>query len=574
MGALNQLGNAASSFVSNPVGSVSNALAQADKDLSLSQNAPLIAAGTAAYFGAPYLTSALGGGAGAAGAATGAYDMGIGLNAMTGGAGAAGAGAAGLLSGISPLTMIAGGALASKALGSSTPSSSTASTSIDPDMKAAYLQQLQDARTTAANLRRQEFAGFTPDYADAEAQMKRLALGGAGQVTTDLASLMALKEAGYTPQQILAASGGSAAQAASQGYTPQQIAAATAGEAATAGSQGYTAQQIAAANAGESAAAGSQGYTAQQIAAAQANRAGVQNVGAGTGAQYMSAYQNPYEQQVVQGALGDIERQRQLSQQAQQARAVGAKAFGGSRQAVAESLANEDYTRQAANTAAQLRSAGFTTAAGLGQTDAARALQAQMANQGVDLTLEQANAQLRQQGSFANQAAVNQALQFGAGASNQANLANAAAMNQMGQFNAQLSQQAALANQSAFGQAAGIRQGAIGQMGALGAQQQNLGLTGAQAMMNVAQQRQALDQARMDADRNLRLQQLGITGGALGQQIPNLGTSTTSPIYRNQLAGGLGGALGGAQLGSILGGAGNPQYAGYGAILGGLLGLG
>ena len=605
MGALNQLGSAASSFVSNPVGSVSNALAQADKDLSLSQNAVPIAAlgalaatGGMSGLGIPGFSSLGGAGAaGAAGAATGAYDMGIGLNAMTGGAAAAGAAAPGLLSGISPLTMVAGGALASKALGGSTPSSSTASTSIDPDMKAAYLQQLQDARTTAANLRRQEFAGFTPDYADAEAQMKRLALGGAGQVTTDLASLMALREAGFTPQQILAASGGSAAQAASQGYTPQQIAAATAGEAATAGSQGYT---------------------AQQIAAAQANRAGVQNIGAGTGAQYMSAYQNPFEQQVVQGALGDIERQRQLSQQAQQARAVGAKAFGGSRQAVAESLANEDYTRRMADTAAQLRSAGFTTAAGLGQTDAARALQAQMANQGVDLTLEQANAQLRQQGMMANQAAGNQAsqfgagaanqaalanqaamnqmrqynaqlqqqgllsnqaagnqaLQFGAGASNQANLANAAAMNQMGQFNAQLSQQAALANQSAFGQAAGLRQGAIGQMGALGAQQQNLGLTGAQAMMNVAQQRQALDQARMDADRNLRLQQLGITGGALGQQLPNLGSTTTSPIYRNQAVSGLGGALGGAQLGSILGGAGNPQYAGYGAILGGLLGLG
>jgi hypothetical protein len=111
-------------------------------------------------------------------------------------------------------------------------------------------------------------------------------------------------------------------------------------------------------------------------------------------------------------------------------------------------------------------------------------------------------------------------------------------------------------------------------LGALGAQQQNLGMTGAQAVMNAAQQRQALEQAQLDARRNLSLQQLGITGGALGQQLPNLGGTTTSPIYRNQLAGGLGGALGGAQLGSILGGAGNPQYAGYGAILGGLLGLG
>jgi hypothetical protein len=111
-------------------------------------------------------------------------------------------------------------------------------------------------------------------------------------------------------------------------------------------------------------------------------------------------------------------------------------------------------------------------------------------------------------------------------------------------------------------------------LGALGAQQQNLGMTGAQAVMTAEQQRQQLAQARLDAARNLASERLGLTGSALGQNVPNLGGTTTSPIYRNQLAGGLGGALGGAQLGSILGGAGNPQYAGYGAILGGLLGLG
>ena len=376
------------------------------------------------------------GGAGAAGGlglaptlAMGGIGAGLGTSLAAGGAAAA---APGLLSGISPSTMIAGGALLAKGLSGSTPSSSTTSTSIDPDIKAAYLQQLQDARTTAAALGEQKFAGFTPGYATAEQQLTATGIGGAGQQTTNRAAELALAEAGYTPQQIQAM----------------------------------------------------------------------------TGAQYMGAYQNPFEQQVVQGTLADIERQRQISQQAQQARAVGARAFGGSRQAVAESIANEDYMRQAANTAAQLRSAGFTTAAGFGQTDAARAMEAARAN---------------------------------------------------------------AANQIA---GAGIRQTAVGQLGALGAQQQNLGMTGAQAVMNAAQQRQALEQAQLDARRNLSLQQLGITGGALGQQIPNLGTSTTTPIYRNQLAGGLGGALGGAQLGSILGGTGNPQYAGYGAILGGLLGLG
>jgi len=446
MGALNQLGSAASSFVADPVGSTSNALAKVDKDLSLSQNAPLIAAGTAAYFGAPYLMSSLGG-AGAAGtaaaadlaAAYGATGAGVGVGTL-GGIGAAGAaGGAGLLgtalnfAKTNPELALAGAGLAAKALGgSSTPSSSTSSTSIDPDIKAAYLQQLADARTAAAGLGTRQFEGFTPGYATAEQQLTATGIGGAGQQTTNRAAELALAEAGYTPQQIQAM----------------------------------------------------------------------------TGAQYMGAYQNPYEQQVVQGTLADIERQRLISQQAQQARAVGARAFGGSRQAVAESIANEDYMRQAANTAAQLRSAGFTTAAGFGQTDAARAMEAARAN---------------------------------------------------------------AANQIA---GAGIRQTAVGQLGALGAQQQNLGMTGAQAVMTAEQQRQQLAQARLDAARNLASERLGLTGSALGQNVPNLGGTTTTPIFRNQTASGLGGALGGAQLGSILGGTANPQYAGYGAILGGLLGLG
>ncbi len=480
MGALAQL---------DPTPAISKGLAQVDKDLSLSQNAVPIAAlaalaasGGLAGVGIPGLGASgavagtgltaggglglTGAGAGAAGGLGAGIGSGIGLGtaaagtgglgltsslaygglgaglgaglaglggAAAGGAAAGAAGGAGLLSGITPTQAILGAGLAAKALGgSSTPSSSTSSTSIDPDIKAAYLQQLADARTAAAGLGTRQFEGFTPGYATAEQQLTATGIGGAGQQTTNQAAQLALKEAGYTPDQIQAM----------------------------------------------------------------------------TGAQYMGAYQNPYEQQVVQGTLADIERQRQISQQAQQARAVGARAFGGSRQAVAESIANEDYMRQAANTAAQLRSAGFTTAAGFGQTDAARAMEAARAN---------------------------------------------------------------AANQIA---GAGIRQTAVGQLGALGAQQQNLGMTGAQAVMTAEQQRQQLAQARLDAARNLASERLGLTGSALGQNVPNLGGTTTTPIFRNQTASGLGGALGGAQLGSILGGTANPQYAGYGAILGGLLGLG
>jgi hypothetical protein len=466
MGALNQLSSAASSFIADPVGSTSNAFAQADKDLSLSKNAVPIAALTAlaasgglAGVGIPGLGAAgAGAGAGTAAGALAADNAYLAASALTpaqaaaaaagsieasqlaglagssmaaGGAGAAAAGAApGLFSNITPTQAIVGAGLAAKALGgSSTPSSSTSSTSIDPDIKAAYLQQLADARTAAAGLGTRQFEGFTPGYATAEQQLTATGIGGAGQQTTNRAAELALAEAGYTPQQIQAM----------------------------------------------------------------------------TGAQYMGAYQNPYENQVVQATLADIERQRQISQQIQQAKAVGAKAFGGTRQGIAESLANEDYTRQAANTAAQLRSAGFTTAAGFGQTDAARAMEAARAN---------------------------------------------------------------AANQIA---GAGIRQTAVGQLGALGAQQQNLGMTGAQVVMTAEQQRQQLAQARLDAARNLASERLGLTGSALGQNVPNLGGTTTTPIYRNQTASAFGGALGGAQLGSILGG---KEYAGYGAILGGLLGLG
>jgi hypothetical protein len=346
------------------------------------------------------------------------------------------------------------------------PTSSTTTTAIDPEMKAAYLRNLEEARTTAAGLGEKQLADFTAQYGTAEKQLESLGLGGAGQTTTNEATRLALLEAGYTPQQ---------------------------------------------------------------IEAAQINRQNISNVTGGLGSQFMGAYQNPYESQVVQGALGDIERQRRIQQQAGQTRATAARAFGGSRQAVAEALANEDFTRQAANTAAQLRSQGFTTAAQLGQTDAARLLQAQLANQGVDVSLAQANAQLLQN--------------------------------------------ARLANQAAFSQGAGIRQAAIGQLGGLGAQQQNLGMTGAQAVMNAQQQRQALAQARLDAARNLELERLGIRQSALGMQPANLGGSQTSPIYRNTGASALGGALSGGMLGRLVGGTANPEYGLYGALGGGVLGL-
>jgi hypothetical protein len=98
------------------------------------------------------------------------------------------------------------------------------------------------------------------------------------------------------------------------------------------------------------------------------------------------------------------------------------------------------------------------------------------------------------------------------------------------------------------------------------AQAQNLGLSQQQLM-------QQYEQQKLDAARGLGLERLNIAQGALSLQPARIGESTTSPIYRNQAASGLGGALGGAQLGRLVGGTQNPEYAGYGALAGGLLGF-
>lgn len=85
-----------------------------------------------------------------------------------------------------------------------------------------------------------------------------------------------------------------------------------------------------------------------------------------TGAE-IAAFENPYEQAVVQQTLQDIEQQRQMGRQAESQRATAARAFGGSRQGVAQSLIDEAALEQAARTSAALRQQGFGTAATLAQ---------------------------------------------------------------------------------------------------------------------------------------------------------------------------------------------------------------
>jgi len=185
------------------------------------------------------------------------------------------------------------------------------------------------------------------------------------------------------------------------------------------------------------------------------------------GAQEIQAFQNPFEQQVVQQTLSDIDEQRRLAMLGEAQRATAAKAFGGSRQGVAQALTNEAALKEAGRAAAGLRQQGFNQAAQL----------------------------------------------------------------------------------------------------AMGARQ--LGRQGAMDVLGLGGTRQQFDQQQLDALRNICLERLAISQGALNANLPNLGMTSTSPVYRNRGAGALGGALAGAQLGSLIPGVGTA----IGAIGGGLLGL-
>jgi hypothetical protein len=168
------------------------------------------------------------------------------------------------------------------------------------------------------------------------------------------------------------------------------------------------------------------------------------------GAADIQQFFNPYEEQVVQGALGDIERSRLMQDIADRERASRAGAFGGSRQGVQSALTNEAALRQASSTASGLRQTGFNTAADLG---------------------------------------------FRARSTN---------------------------------------------------------ISGLTTSLGLGAQRDALRQAELDAARNIELERLGITSGALGLQPARTGETSTQPLYTSGVGSALSGGLTGAYIGSLL----------------------
>ncbi len=124
------------------------------------------------------------------------------------------------------------------------------------------------------------------------------------------------------------------------------------------------------------------------------------------------AFQNPYTQQVIDTSMADLERQRLMQQNQLGAQASAARAFGGSRQGIAEAETNRAFAQQGGQLAAQLRAQGFESALRAAQDQRRQQLAASgqfgaLAQQG--LNMGQSITQQQQQFGTMQQA-INQAL--------------------------------------------------------------------------------------------------------------------------------------------------------------------
>lgn len=354
------------------------------------------------------------------------------------------------------------------------------------------------------------------------------------------------------------------------GYTPQQVAygdasGASAGPTSLTGATGYGATSAQAASAGP----------ASLAAQSQVDPNAVQQINAGLLSNTnLSNYTDPNTAAVIDPTLQYMEQQRNQAINQQAGQFTQAGAFGGSREGVADALTNQAWGNTEATTIAQLESQAFQNAQAQAQTDLNRQLTAGQSNQGTALAAGTTNADLGQAANLANSAATNAMNQYNAGNTQQANLVNAgaqntasqfgasaqntaasqnaAASNQNAQYNASNQQQAGLlnaqellaaqqANQQAGLAGQGLNLSAASQLAAMGGQQQQMGLLGANAVNAFGQEQQQTQAAQDSAAYQDYLRQIqqqinqgqGLTG--LGATLPALyagattnGTSNTS----------------------------------------------
>jgi len=437
-----------------------------------------------------------------------------------------------------------------------------------PAQQIAGLSPLQAAAFGAAE---QGVGAFQPYLTEAGYTL--------GDAQTALGGVMS----GATPFQEEAAFG---LRQAAAGIQPQVAASQQGIQSALGLGQGYTAGAISgmgqAADVGQQVAQqarlGAQGIGAQALPQfGQATQAGIgayqqalQGLGGATqqfDPSQISTYQSPFEDIAVQQALSDIARQGQLQREQLGAQAVGAGAFGGSRQAVAEQELGRNVLEQQARTAAQMRAAGFQDAAN-------RAQQAFEAQQGRQMQATQFGGQLGLSTAQLQAANAQAMAQTGLNLeqlSSQTGLSAAQLAGQLSGQSGQLGQGQAQLGVTGAQQAGqlGLQQGeALGTLGlrqaSLGQQQQQLGQQEAGFLFDIGQKMQQQQQAELEAARQTQLQQAyepyqrlaflsDIYKGAPSTQMALTGTSTPSVSTGEKILGlgiaGLSAAAGASKAG-------------------------
>jgi hypothetical protein len=274
---------------------------------------------------------------------------------------------------------------------------------------------------------------------------------------------------------------------------------------------GYSAQNAQAANLGYAPMVGAGQYNTPLMGAAQTGyNPGLQNFQMGPAERVNTqsfaqpgaadAYMSPYMQSVVDIQKREAQRQSGIQGTQQQAQAVGAGAFGGSRDAIQRAERERNLSQQMGDIQAQGSQAAYSQAQQQFNAEQQARLAAQQANQqaglatgtqnlGAALGVQQLGAQTGLQTSLANLSSAQQA-----------NVQNLAAQLQTQGLNAQQALQAALANQQTASQY-GLQQGQL-------TQQANLA--------NQAAQNQA---GQFNAGQNLQAAGMGAQYGQAANQL-------------------------------------------------------
>ena len=98
----------------------------------------------------------------------------------------------------------------------------------------------------------------------------------------------------------------------------------------------------------------------------------------------LAGYQNPYTDEVINRALGDLDRATQMRLRGADDQATRMGAFGGDRASIERGLIQQESLREAGNLVANLRARGFEDAANRVETDISNTLAADELNQRAD----------------------------------------------------------------------------------------------------------------------------------------------------------------------------------------------